>query len=133
MNEECPPICEVMTENEYQLYLKHNLYHHSLQNKVRLHIKIIFSSPGRNFSWHYQSWIAIRPLTMMRPMPAGATDNVMYPPPEPGLCLANFRLNNDLSDMEETQYFKNIQHYSTHFKIFSLNVKMIKLSLIEKQ
>lgn len=34
MNEECPPIWEVMTENEYQLYLKHNLHHHSSQ-KIR--------------------------------------------------------------------------------------------------
>ena len=37
MNEECPPIWEVMTEKEYQLYLKHNLHHHSSKNKV--HIK----------------------------------------------------------------------------------------------
>ena len=49
------------------------------------------------------------------------------------LCLANLRLNKNLSDMEKAQYFQNIQHYSTHFKIFSLNVKMIKWSLIVKQ
>ena len=44
-----------------------------------------------------------------------------------------FEAEQNLSDMQEAEYFQNIQHYSTHFKIFSLNVKMIKGSLIEKQ
>ena len=121
MNEECPPIWEVMTENEYQLYLKHNMFHLSIRStKYIISIYHLFSSPTkRSINFMHLNYTNVMRYRPYAPNP----DYSMYFLSTPALGVV-LRLSKNVSDIIFSTTFNIIRHILKYS--FSIPNSMIK-------